>query len=68
MSQEKIPVQNEKMVRDTRTGALLSTDRDSVKAYERRRREAQAQKDRINRLEHELSELKEIISKLIEER
>ena len=68
MSQEKIPVQNEKMVRDTRTGALLSTDRDSVKAYERRRREAQAQKDRINRLEHELSELKGLISKLIEER
>jgi hypothetical protein len=68
MSQDKIPVQNEKMVRDTRSGALLSTDRDSVKAYERRRREAQAQKDRINRLEHELSELKGIISKLIEER
>ena len=68
MSQDKIPVQNEKMVRDTRSGALLSTDRDSVKVYERRRREAQAQKDRINRLEHELSELKEIISKLIEER
>ena len=68
MSQGKIPVQNEKMVRDTRTGALLSTDKDSVKAYERRRREAQAQKDRINRLEHELSELKGIISKLIEER
>jgi cell shape-determining protein MreC len=55
-------------VRDTRTGALLSTDRDSVKAYERRRREAQAQKDRINRLEHELSELKALMSKLIEER
>ena len=68
MSQDKIPVQNEKMVRDTRSGALLSTDRDSVRAYERRRREAQAQKDRINRLEHELSELKGIISKLIEER
>jgi hypothetical protein len=68
MSQDKIPVQNEKMVRDTRSGALLSTDRDSVKAYEKRRQEARAQKDRINRLEHELSELKGIISKLIEER
>jgi hypothetical protein len=68
MSQGKIPVQNEKIVRDTRTGALLFTDKDSVKAYERRKREAQAQKDRINRLEHELSELKGIISKLIEER
>ena len=68
MSQDKIPVQNEKMVRDTRSGALLSTDRDSVKAYERRRREAQAQKDRINRLEQELLELRSVVSKLIEKR
>ena len=68
MSQGKIPVKNEKLVRDTRTGALLSIDRDSVRAYERRKREAEAQKDRINKLEHELSELKGLISKLIEER
>jgi hypothetical protein len=47
---------------------LLSTDKDSIKAYERRKQEAKAQKDRINRLEHELSELKALMSKLIEER
>ena len=64
----KIPVQNERMVRDMRSGALLSTDKDSIKAYERRKQEAKAQKDRINRLEHELSELKALMSKLIEER
>jgi hypothetical protein len=64
----KIPVQNEKLVRDMRSGALLSTDKDSIKAYERRKQEAKAQKDRINRLEHELSELKALMSKLIEER
>jgi hypothetical protein len=65
---DKIPVQNERMVRDMRSGALLSTDKDSIKAYERRKQEAKAQKDRINRLEHELSELKALMSKLIEER
>jgi hypothetical protein len=65
---DKIPVQNEKLVRDMRSGALLSTDKDSIKAYERRKQEAKAQKDRINRLEHELSELKALMSKLIEER
>ena len=65
---DKIPVQNERMVRDMRSGALLSTDKDSIKAYERRKQEAKAQKDRINRLEHELSELKTLMSKLIEER
>lgn len=64
----KIPVQNEKMVRDMHSGALLSTDSDSIKAYERRKQEAKAQKDRINRLEHELSELKSIVSNLIEKR
>lgn len=68
MSQGKIPVQNERLVRDTRSGALLSTDRDSIKAYERRRQEAQAQKDRINKLEHELSELKELVANLIGKR
>lgn len=68
MSIDKIPVQNEKLVRDTHTGALLSTDRDSVKAYERRKQEVQAQKDRINRLEQELSELKELMSSLIGKR
>ena len=68
MSQEKIPVKNEKLVRDTRTGALLSVDRDSIKAYERRKQEAKAHKDRINKLEGELSELKTLVSKLLEER
>ena len=68
MSQGKIPVQNEKMVRDTKSGALLSVDMDAVRAYERRKREVQAQKDRINRLENEVSELKALVTKLIKER
>lgn len=68
MNNGKIPVQNEPLVRDIRTGALLSVDRDSIRAYERRKQEAQAQKERINRLEQELSELKELMSNLIGKR
>lgn len=63
---DKVPVQNEKMVRDVRSKAILSTDHEAVAAYERRKREAKAQKDRINRLEQELTELKQLLSQLIE--
>ena len=48
---ERIPVKDEKMVRDTFSHAILSTDHDAVAAYERKKRETKAQKDRINRLE-----------------
>lgn len=68
MTPEKIPVLNEKLVRDSKSGALLSTDRDAVTAYERKKRESSAQKDRINRLEQELLELRSVVSKLIEKR
>ena len=53
------------MVRDSYSKALLSTDREAVVAYERRKREAKAQKDRINRLEQEVTELKQLLSQLI---
>ena len=61
----KIPVQNERMVRDTYSRALLSTDHDAVAAYEKKRQEIKAQKDRINRLEQEVNELKQLLSQLI---
>lgn len=62
---DKIPVENERMVRDSYSKALLSTDREAVLAYERRKREVKAQKDRINRLEQEVTELKQLLSQLI---
>jgi uncharacterized protein YceH (UPF0502 family) len=65
---DRIPVKNERMVRDRHSHALLSTDHDAVAAYEKRRREAKAQKDRINRLEQEVNELKQLLSQLIEKR
>ena len=68
MIPDKIPVQNEKMVRDARSKALLSTDRDAVRAYEKKKQESKAQKERINRLEQELADLKAIISELVQKR
>lgn len=61
----KIPVKGEKMVRDMKSSALLSVDRDAVAAYERKRQEAASQKNRINRLEQEVTELKQLLSQLI---
>lgn len=68
MNRDKVPVQNEPMVRDMRTGALLSTDRDAFRAYEDRKRERQVQQDRINRLEEKVTELQHILSELIGKR
>ena len=65
MSGDRIPVRNEPMVRDTRTGALLSTDRDAFRAYEDRRRERRLQQERINSLEEQVAELRHILSELV---
>lgn len=62
----KIPVKNDFLVRDTKSRALLSTDLDSVKAYEKRKEQIKSQKDTINKLEKEVEELKQLVSKLIE--
>jgi len=68
MNRDKVPVRNEPLVRDMRTGALLSTDRDAFRAYEDRKRERQAQQDRLNSLEGKVAELQRILSELIEKR
>ena len=62
---DRIPVKDEKMVRDAFSHAILSTDHDAVVAYEKKKRETKAQKDRINRLEQEVIELKQLLSQLI---
>jgi hypothetical protein len=68
MIPERIPVENEPMVRDRRTGALLSTDRDAIRAYEARKRERLSQQERINTLERTVAELQKAISEITEKR
>jgi hypothetical protein len=60
----KIPVKNNHMVRDTATGAVLSVDADAVKTYEDRRKKILSERDRLNKLESEVSELRAIIEEL----
>jgi hypothetical protein len=60
----KIPVKNNKMVRDVSSNAVLSVDIDAVKAYEDRRRKIQSERERINKLETEVTELRAIIEEL----
>jgi hypothetical protein len=57
-------VRNENLVRDPRTTALLSTDKDAILAYERKKRERQVQEDRLNTLEREVAALKEQVAQL----
>jgi polyhydroxyalkanoate synthesis regulator phasin len=52
MSKDKVPVQN----------------RDAFRAYEDRKRERQAQRDRINTLEEKVAELQRILAEIIGKR
>lgn len=64
---KKIPVQNQPIVRDEKNKALLFTDIDSVRAYQKKKEQMKSQKDTINRLETEVEELKQLVAKLIEQ-
>lgn len=64
---KKIPVQNQPIVRDEKSKALLFTDIDSVRAYQKKKEQMKSQKDTINRLETEVEELKQLVAKLIEQ-
>jgi hypothetical protein len=65
-SKKKIPVKNQPIVRDEKSNALLFTDIDSVKAYQKKKELMRHQKDTINRLEMEVEELKQLVAKLVE--
>lgn len=60
----KIPVKNNHMVRDTSSGAILSVDAEKIKIYEDRRKKILSERDRLNRIETEISELRVIIEEL----
>ena len=61
----KQKVEGESLVRDSRTNALLSTDRRAVDEYRRRKAAAEAQQDAINSLKAEVEGLKALIHSLL---
>jgi|694.fasta_scaffold00791_4 hypothetical protein len=60
----KIPVKNKKMVRDMSSGAILSVDTAAIKEYEDRCKKIQMDKDRLNRLEQEVSQLRILVEEI----
>jgi hypothetical protein len=60
----RLPVKNNAMVRDTQSGAVLSVDAEAVRQYEERRRKVLSERERLNKLETEVSELRALIEEL----
>ena len=62
---DKVPVKNNSgFVRDMKTGAILSVDTEAVRIYEDRKKKINSDKDRLNKLETEIAELRQIIEEL----
>jgi phosphoribosylcarboxyaminoimidazole (NCAIR) mutase len=67
-----IPVKGTKYVKDTHTGALLNTDISEVQNYKLRKQirekeneEKRAMKDKIENLENDISDIKDMLIQLL---
>ena len=64
-SSSLIPVEgNSNLKRDPKTGAILNTDRSEYEKYVAQREAKELDKERLNKLESEISEIKQLLVKL----
>tara|TARA_B100000212_G_scaffold150583_1_gene113257 strand:- start:870 stop:1091 length:222 start_codon:yes stop_codon:yes gene_type:complete len=64
-SSSLIPVEgNSNLKRDPKTGAIVNTDRSEYEKYIAQREAKQLDKERLNKLESEISEIKQLLVKL----
>ena len=64
-SSSLIPVEgNSNLKRDPKTGAIVNTDRSEYEKYIAQREAKQSDKERLNKLESEISEIKQLLVKL----
>ena len=64
-SSSLIPVEgNSNLSRDPKTGAIVNTDRSEYEKYVAQREEKELDKERLNKLESEISEIKQLLVKL----
>ena len=64
-SSSLIPVEgNSNLKRDPKTGAIVNTDRSEYEKYIAQRDAKQLDKDRLDKMESELSEIKQLLVKL----
>jgi hypothetical protein len=53
------------LVKDTRSGALLNTDVNALEAYKKRKQTLQQTEARLDRLESDVGEIKDLLKELI---
>lgn len=64
-SSSLIPVEgNSNLSRDPKTGAILNTNRSEYEKYIAQREAKELDKERLNKLESEISEIKQLLVKL----
>jgi hypothetical protein len=69
MSDGRLKVKNEPIVRDTQSGALVFTNRTEIEEYNRKKQKnklkEESYKTEINNLKTEIAEIKVLLSQLI---
>lgn len=64
-----IKTEVEGIYRDTKNGALLNKDNDALSSYKKlkqKNRELEEMKDKVNKIETEMSDIKNILLQLVE--
>jgi len=59
-----LKVEGTKLVRDTRSGAIINQDKNGLETYLNRRRVMESQKEEINNVKSEIKELKEDLTEI----
>ena len=69
---ELLKVKGTKLVRDTRSGAIINQDKTGLEEYLAKRRGMQAQKDEINKIKsdildmkNDMTDIKDLLKKLL---
>ena len=57
-------VEGTKLVRDTRSGAIINQDKNGLEEYLNRRRALESQKEEINNVKSEVKELREDLTEI----
>ena len=53
------------LVKDKETGAILNTNMDSLSAYKQKRKKDMEQKNRIDKMENDIGDIKSMLKELI---
>ena len=66
MNMALIKTEVEGILRDTNNGALLNRDNDALMAYKKQKNRQVQMENKLNHLENELSDIKNLLLKLVE--